>query len=76
MSSPSMHPRDTLLKTAKEQGLSFDDVKFANFLDSRDPLRHFRDEFPHPTLGKLLEDDLEEGWNSTEAAYDPCFALY
>lgn len=42
---------------SKELGTSITDQKFANELDSRDPLAHFRLKFSMPTIGELLEGE-------------------
>lgn len=61
MASPSVLPRDKLLEIAEQHDVSVTDVRLAKLLDHQDSLSHFRDEFCYPTVGKLLDNKLEEG---------------
>ena len=47
------HPLDDLLKISTETGHQLEDVKFARYMDSIDPLRHLRDEFCYPRMKTL-----------------------
>ena len=50
-----------LLETAQENGLEITDERFAQLMDERDPLKHFRSQFHVPTKAEALEDDLADG---------------
>lgn len=63
----------TLLETAREQGLKITDERFAQLLDERDPLKHFREQFHIPTKVEALEGDLADGEFQTEVVLN---ALY
>ncbi|XP_061181559.1 kynureninase-like [Saccostrea echinata] len=52
------HPRDSLEKIASDQGLDLTDRKFAEYMDSVDPLRHLRDDFCYPKMKDLQKTDL------------------
>ena len=54
-------PIERLLQIANDHGMQVTDVKFAEVLDAQDTLKHFRDEFSYPTVGELLDGDLQEG---------------
>ena len=51
----------SLLDTAQEHGLKITDERFAELMDERDPLKHFRSQFHVPTKAEALEDDLADG---------------
>ena len=51
----------SLLETAQEHGLKITDERFAQLLDERDPLKHFRSQFHVPTKAEALEDELADG---------------
>jgi hypothetical protein len=42
------------MQLAKEAGLNYTDAKFAHYLDERDPLKHFREQFHIPTNESLM----------------------
>ena len=51
----------SLLETAQEHGLKITDERFAQLLDERDPLKHFREQFHVPTKAEALESELADG---------------
>ena len=65
-------PVERLLQIAKKHGMQVTDEKFAEVLDGQDTLKHFRDEFSYPTVGELLDDNLQEGNSSGEGGYPIC----
>ncbi|KAJ2761097.1 Kynureninase (L-kynurenine hydrolase), partial [Coemansia nantahalensis] len=51
-----------LLNTAaQESALALDDLRFAQEMDSRDPLAHLRDEFAIPTVREVAGEDAVDG---------------
>ena len=55
------HPAERLKALAEEHHLELTDPRLAQILDEMDELKHFRDLFHIPTLGELLDGELEEG---------------
>ena len=55
------HPADRLKALAAEHHLELTDPRLAQILDEMDELKHFRDLFHIPTIGELLEGEVEEG---------------
>ena len=45
----------SLLETVQEHGLKITDEWFAQLLDERDPLKHFKEQFHVPTKAEALE---------------------
>ncbi|XP_055998219.1 kynureninase-like isoform X2 [Ostrea edulis] len=52
------HPRDCLEEIAREQEVDLTDRRFAEYMDSIDPLRNFRGEFCYPKMKELNKTDL------------------
>ena len=69
-------PVESLLQIANNHGMQVTDAKFAEVLDAQDILKHFRDEFNYPTVGELLDGDLQEGNSSREGGYLICCHCY
>lgn len=50
---PKGPPLDDLLAVSSKIGYQLEDVKFAQYMDSIDPLRHLRNEFCYPKMKTL-----------------------
>lgn len=59
--APQSHPAQRLKALADEHQLELTDPRLAEILDESDELKHFRDLFHVPTLGELLDGEVEEG---------------
>ena len=55
------HPAERLKALATEHNIELTDPRLARILDERDELKHFRELFHIPTVGELLEGEVEEG---------------
>lgn len=47
------HPLEQLKMIAQEQGLDLTDRRFAEYMDSIDPIRHLREDFCYPKMKDL-----------------------
>lgn len=61
MSADASHPAEHLKALAEEHHLELTDPQLAHILDERDELKHFRDLFHVPTLGELLDGEVDDG---------------
>nr|XP_022322926.1 kynureninase-like isoform X2 [Crassostrea virginica]XP_022322997.1 kynureninase-like isoform X2 [Crassostrea virginica] len=52
------HPLDQLEEIARGQGLDITDRKFAEYMDSIDPIGHLREDFCYPKMKDLPKTDL------------------
>ncbi|KAK7468216.1 hypothetical protein BaRGS_00036539, partial [Batillaria attramentaria] len=53
-----LHPGEKLLALASRLGVEVEDLKFAQYMDQQDPIRHLRDEFFYPKMKDLVTTDL------------------
>nr|XP_011423822.2 kynureninase [Crassostrea gigas]XP_034302418.1 kynureninase [Crassostrea gigas] len=53
------HPLERLKVIAQEQGLDLTDRRFAEYMDSIDPIRHLREDFCYPKMKDLPKTDLQ-----------------
>ena len=51
--TPTPHPLDQLEEIARGQGLDITDRKFAEYMDSIDPIGHLREDFSYPKMKDL-----------------------
>lgn len=54
----SHHPLERLKEISQEQGLDLTDRRFAEYMDSVDPIRHLRKDFCYPKMKDLPKTDL------------------
>ncbi len=55
------HPAERLKALATEHRIELTDPRLARILDERDELKHFRELFHIPTIGEVLDGEVEEG---------------
>ena len=49
----TVHPMEELLAVSADTGYQLEDLEFARYMDSGDPLKHLRDEFCYPKMKTL-----------------------